>query len=185
MKYSLKNYVLIKKKCISSEYCEEILNELKKYTFKNQHFYDSKNEKYFLPAKSNKFIDNKINSTEHLLKLISFNLNEYIKNLNFKWFQEIKSFTLPQFHKFNKGELMTNHCDHNHFIFDGKNKGVPILSIIGLLNNKFKGGETILLSKNIKLSTGDIVIFPSNFMFPHEIKEVKEGVRYSFVSWAW
>jgi predicted 2-oxoglutarate/Fe(II)-dependent dioxygenase YbiX len=33
-------------------------------------------------------------------------------------------------------------------------------------------------------SSGDILLFPSNFMFPHEVKEITKGIRYSFVSWA-
>ena len=38
--------------------------------------------------------------------------------------------------------------------------------------------------KKIRLKTGDILLFPSNFMYPHEVKEVTKGVRYSFVRWA-
>ena len=38
--------------------------------------------------------------------------------------------------------------------------------------------------KKIKLMRGDILLFPSNFMYPHEVKEITKGVRFSFVSWA-
>jgi predicted 2-oxoglutarate/Fe(II)-dependent dioxygenase YbiX len=37
----------------------------------------------------------------------------------------------------------------------------------------------------IKLNAGDILIFPSVFMFPHRVDKVSKGTRYSFVSWAW
>jgi hypothetical protein len=33
--------------------------------------------------------------------------------------------------------------------------------------------------------TGDVIIFPSTFLYPHKVNEVKKGIRYSFVSWAW
>jgi predicted 2-oxoglutarate/Fe(II)-dependent dioxygenase YbiX len=36
----------------------------------------------------------------------------------------------------------------------------------------------------IRLKTGDILMFPSNFMYPHEVTECTKGTRYSFVSWA-
>ena len=38
--------------------------------------------------------------------------------------------------------------------------------------------------EKIKLKRGDILMFPSNFMYPHEVKEVTKGIRYSFVGWA-
>jgi hypothetical protein len=28
-------------------------------------------------------------------------------------------------------------------------------------------------------------MFPSLFMYPHGVKEARQGRRYSFVSWAW
>jgi len=37
----------------------------------------------------------------------------------------------------------------------------------------------------IKMNTGDVVIFPSNFLYPHKVNPVTKGVRYSCVSWAW
>ena len=33
--------------------------------------------------------------------------------------------------------------------------------------------------------TGDVLIFPSNFMYPHRVTEVKRGIRYSAISWVW
>ena len=39
--------------------------------------------------------------------------------------------------------------------------------------------------KEIKLKTGDILIFPSNFMYPHRVEPVKKGTRFSFVSWVY
>ena len=81
---------------------------------------------------------------------------------------------------------MANHCDHISSLFDGKRKGIPILSIIGLLNDDFEGGELIMFEdKKIDTKKGDLLIFPSNFMYPHEIMPVTKGVRYSYVSWVW
>ena len=39
--------------------------------------------------------------------------------------------------------------------------------------------------KEIKLKKGDIVVFPSVFMYPHRVDRITEGVRDSFVSWVW
>jgi predicted 2-oxoglutarate/Fe(II)-dependent dioxygenase YbiX len=79
---------------------------------------------------------------------------------------------------------MREHYDHIHSLFDGKLKGIPILSIVGLLNDNYEGGEFLIRREQVKLARGDILIFPSNFMYPHEVKDITKGIRYSFVSWA-
>ena len=79
--------------------------------------------------------------------------------------------------------MMREHHDHIHSLFDGQHKGIPVLSFIGILNDNYKGGDFIIRNKKIKTKTGDIIIFPSSFMFPHKVTEVTKGIRYSFVSW--
>ena len=40
-------------------------------------------------------------------------------------------------------------------------------------------------SKVIPLKQGELLIFPSNFMFPHKVEPVTKGTRYSYISWVW
>jgi len=96
----------------------------------------------------------------------------------------LTKFSPIRFNKYVIGTTMRKHYDHIHSIFDGKMKGVPIISIVGQLNEDYEGAEFYCREKKIRLKTGDILLFPSNFMYPHEVKEVTKGVRYSFVSWA-
>ena len=71
-------------------------------------------------------------------------------------------------------------------IFDGERKGIPVLSIIGLLNDDYKGGELIMFNDyEIKLKEGDVLLFPSSFLYPHLVKPITKGIRYSLVSWSW
>jgi predicted 2-oxoglutarate/Fe(II)-dependent dioxygenase YbiX len=71
-------------------------------------------------------------------------------------------------------------------MFDGTIKGIPVLSILGALNDDYEGGELVFWeSEKINLKAGEVMIFPSNFMYPHRVDEVKSGTRYSFVSWVW
>ena len=79
---------------------------------------------------------------------------------------------------------MRPHIDHIHDLFYGKTKGIPVVSIIGCLNDGFEGADVILCNNKIELKKGDILLFPSNFMYPHEVTECTKGTRYSFVSWA-
>jgi predicted 2-oxoglutarate/Fe(II)-dependent dioxygenase YbiX len=53
------------------------------------------------------------------------------------------------------------------------------------LNEDYEGGEFLFSSKHeITFKAGDMLVFPSNFMYPHEVKEIRKGERYSFVAWA-
>ena len=96
----------------------------------------------------------------------------------------LTKFSPIRFNKYEVGNTMRKHYDHIHSIFDGQMKGVPIVSIVANLNEDYEGSEFMCREKEIKLKTGDILMFPSNFMYPHEVKETTKGVRYSFVSWA-
>ena len=67
--------------------------------------------------------------------------------------------------------MMRKHYDHIHSIFDGQMKGVPIVSIVANLNEDYEGSEFYCRDEKIELKTGDILLFPSNFMYPHEVRE--------------
>jgi predicted 2-oxoglutarate/Fe(II)-dependent dioxygenase YbiX len=53
------------------------------------------------------------------------------------------------------------------------------------LNDNYEGGEFSFWDrkKSIKLGRGDVLFFPSNFFFPHEVQPVTAGVRYTIVTW--
>ena len=84
--------------------------------------------------------------------------------------------------KYEKGGYMSLHCDNIHHSH-GQQYGYPQASVLLFLNDDFEGGEFIVSELRLKIEKGDAIIFPSNFMFPHEVKEVKSGTRWSIVSW--
>ena len=53
------------------------------------------------------------------------------------------------------------------------------------LNDDFEGGEWGFFDREkvLKAPKGSAVLFPSNFMYPHEIMPVTKGVRYSIITW--
>jgi predicted 2-oxoglutarate/Fe(II)-dependent dioxygenase YbiX len=77
---------------------------------------------------------------------------------------------------------MKMHHDHIHTIFDGERKGVPILSVLALLNDDFEGGELYYPDLNLSYtpSAGDLVIHGSRIT--HGVAEVKSGIRYVYPS---
>jgi len=53
------------------------------------------------------------------------------------------------------------------------------------LNDDYEGGEFAFFNRDLvyKLKKGSCIMFPSNFMYPHEIMPVTSGTRYSIVTW--
>ena len=87
-------------------------------------------------------------------------------------------------HRYEVGNCIERHRDHIHSIFDGEKKGIPVLSFVGLLSDDFEGGEFIMFDDyKVDLEAGDIVMFPSCFLYPHQVTTVTKGTRYSFVAW--
>jgi len=129
-----------------------------------------------------------VNADAYTHTLLTPLINKAILNYleNAKYSCAIYSTNDIRLNRYNETTLMRNHYDHIYTLFDGTRKGVPILSIVGILNDDYEGGEfEFWESYKPPLKAGDILIFPSNFMYPHQVKEIKKGIRYSFVSWAY
>jgi predicted 2-oxoglutarate/Fe(II)-dependent dioxygenase YbiX len=54
-----------------------------------------------------------------------------------------------------------------------------------ILNNDYEGGEFAFFNRELKykVEKGDALMFPSNFMYPHEVMPVTKGTRYSIITW--
>ena len=91
--------------------------------------------------------------------------------------------------RFNKNDTNTKmelNIDHMHSLFDGDRRGIPILSMMGVLNDDFEGGMFVFNEhKEVRLEKGDVLIFPSNFIYRHKVRLVTSGTRYSWMSWAY
>jgi predicted 2-oxoglutarate/Fe(II)-dependent dioxygenase YbiX len=53
------------------------------------------------------------------------------------------------------------------------------------LNDDFEGGEFAFFDRELIFypNKGSVLMFPSNFMYPHEVMPVKKGTRYSIITW--
>ncbi len=110
----------------------------------------------------------------------------YCTELNFPWFEGWAGYSRVRFNKYDVNTLMREHCDHIHSLFTGERRGIPTITALGALNDNYSGGELFFWrDKQVTIPPGHIAVFPSNFLYPHYVAPVKEGVRYSYVSWAW
>tara|TARA_R100001460_G_scaffold69183_1_gene109751 strand:+ start:3134 stop:3703 length:570 start_codon:yes stop_codon:yes gene_type:complete len=75
---------------------------------------------------------------------------------------------------------------YNFHVDDGPGLNRKYSSIL-MLNNDYEGGQLAFKIdgeiKTIENKPGQLVIWPSNFMFPHAVTPMTKGVRYSVVSW--
>ena len=98
----------------------------------------------------------------------------------------MNQFCPVRFNRYAPGQIMRQHHDHIHSLFDGTVKGVPVLSFIMNFNDDYEGADLFFWEDSVvPLGKGDIIMFPSNWLFPHGVTEAIEGVRYSGSVWAW
>ena len=203
MNKSIEHYVFHKENFLDEKFCENSINVLNKNDWKTHTWYFPRTDSVNVKSRDEPdviggttFSNSEaltVGSTYELHGINEFiidNLHsailEYVKSLKFKWFDEWQGYNVVKFIRYRPGQIMQNHCDHIHSMFDGERKGIPILSIIGILNDDYEGGELIMFEdKKIDTKKGDLLVFPSNFLYPHKVAPVTKGVRYSYVSWVW
>lgn len=80
--------------------------------------------------------------------------------------------------RYKEGQFYTQHTDS----FKDRPRAV---SCSFALNDDYEGGEWGFFNREtvIKAPKGSAILFPSNFMYPHEIMPVTRGVRYSIITW--
>ena len=116
-------------------------------------------------------------------------LNEYVKKI-----EEIASyiFGVPLnrydgngvLNKWSIGDSLVVHIDapteFEQFI--GKSVEYPpspiLYSSIVYLNNNYQGGDIYFTSHEMSIA-GSLLLFPSNSMYPHEVREITFGNRYT------
>jgi predicted 2-oxoglutarate/Fe(II)-dependent dioxygenase YbiX len=169
----------------NAEICKKLISEIDKTQWEKHAYHDPlTNEKTTYEDDLEITYQNDI-TKGHLSKVINNCVNDYLFNIAPNKFN-LQQIGDVRFNRYKVGTNMKMHHDHIHTLFDGKRKGVPILTVLGLLNDDFEGGDFLMFDgKKLNLSAGDIVIFPSNFLYPHAVTTITKGTRYSFVAWGW
>lgn len=184
MSFDLRDYIIVFENMVPSELCDEILSE----------YGDDKNWKNTSVASgsnrdirrcdainmSDSFI---IKENEEKRKSIDDKLfvcaGEAIKKYNEKFkhakIQGDSGYTLL---RYQEGEFYTEHTDH--FL-----QAPRIVSCSFTLNDDFEGGEFGFFNRELvyKPPKGSALMFPSNFLYPHEVMPVTRRVRYSIITW--
>ena len=193
MEKDLTKYMANYENFLDEDYCKKAVKALKKAEWSTHQFYQSKSNDYVSYENELSVSWSNIRQRKEIQNKLYEGLMRYCKELPkvagapvHDWFNGWNGYSELRFNKYDETTLMKLHCDHIHSMFDGSRKGIPALSLLGCLNDDYEGGELIFWDDTeIELKGGSLLIFPSNFLYPHEVKPVKKGSRYSYVSWAW
>lgn len=172
------------------DFCRQVVEKIDATHWESHSYYSHQSSEYI---KTEKELSISYNSDMPETKQISdrlwFVLQKYImEDMAFcsPWFNGWAGYSQVRYNRYDVNTNMKIHCDHIQSMFDGNRKGIPTLTMLGGLNNDYEGGELIFWeTEKIELKEGQVMVFPSNFLYPHKVEDVTKGIRYSFVSWAW
>ena len=186
--------IYIADKIIPADLCDSIIKDIETRPWQPHKWYSK--EKDSTSSHKTLELDTQDATTELHKTLSSFVKQagkQYIKNYAYqhpscieKTRQIMTQFCHIRFNRYKTEQIMRQHHDHIHSIFDGKLKGIPVLSFILNLNDDYEGADLFFWEDTVvKLGKGDIVMFPSNWLFPHGVTQATKGKRYSAVTWGW
>jgi predicted 2-oxoglutarate/Fe(II)-dependent dioxygenase YbiX len=132
-----------------------------------------------IPISESDIIQNNLQKRKDIDKLIFNSVNNIITSYRelFSTFN-VEIDTGYELLKYQEGEFYLQHTDS----FKEQQRS---LSCSIQLNDDYDGGEFAFFDREILIRTkpGSVIVFPSNFMFPHEIMPVIKGTRYSIITW--
>jgi hypothetical protein len=101
-------------------------------------------------------------------------VKDYTKRFNVG---ELRYWEALNFVKYGPGQHFQEHTDHG-FSYN------CVVSLVGYVNDDYDGGEIFFRIQGVKVKpkAGDLFVFPSNFMYPHQAMPVSSGTKYSIVT---
>ena len=207
MQKNIEDYLFHKKDFLDKDFCKSVVENLKVSEWERHDFtgYETNDPEHgfgwqrevkstpsgneepdFLGHTGSGWKEFQAETNNYIIRQLSSALSQYIRSFGYKWFNGWNGYSVIKFLRYSETQQMAEHCDHISSLFDGNVKGIPMLSVVGQLNEDFDGGEFVMFGdKVIDFESGDVIIFPSNFMYPHRVEPVTKGARYSYVSWAY
>ena len=185
---ALTDYILRLESHIPAAVCDAIIEESKELKYETHRFYDHGNQTHYdLAGEQELSISFDLTPSHEELRSSFYSaIDGYCSYLNSPFLTSWNGFTMPRLNRYEPNQKMAAHIDHIHDMFDGEKRGIPILSIVAALNDQYTGGEFVFFDTlPVSLNQGDILLFPSNFMYPHHVKPVTKGIRHTAVSWVW
>lgn len=193
---NLLSNILIEPKVLTPEALQELQEHAKNSTTTDLSVFDP--DKTNETGETSWIVDKDIRDTQ----IIEFGplfpkIEELFKNIvkhiiNPFYGIEVWDSEVPQFLKYDVGGHYKPHIDGRSIWFAPNGDKIwrkstdRDLSLVLYLNDDFEGGEFLFpdLHIQVKPKPGLLVCFPSDQNYLHGVAPVKEGTRYSIVTWA-
>ena len=179
--------IFIAQKAIPADVCDNLVQDIEKGEWQPHYWRDTYGQE--IGEKLDKELDIQIGNPKFQKLLTPFVVEcgkLYNKEYSYYGRQIMYHFSTIRFNRYSPGQIMRKHHDHIHSLFDGKIKGVPVLSFILNFNDDYEGADLYFWNDTVvELGKGDICMFPSNWLFPHGVTEATKGIRYSAACWGW
>lgn len=180
----LKSFIHVESEIIPKDTCKFVVNTIKNSLW-SKHTWDYGGKNFFSHTTKELDVLPITKDLEDILNIfVSNSIKSYNDFIGKPKASQVTEFSPIRFNRYKEGQTMRMHCDHIKSLFEGEVRGIPILSIIINFNSDYEGGDLIFWDDyKVNLGEGDIVIFPSLFLFPHRVEEVTKNIRYSGVTW--
>lgn len=181
--HRLSEFIVVIRKLVPEKECAKMIEACKESPFWKMSNVGHEVQQIYVTDSQVKSSDPKFDKLDiDVFQYASRAYRIYIETLSnrrsIKYVPEITEDEGYNFLHYRKGSYFAEHCDD----IPGLNR---VLALTINLNEDYDGGLFKFFSGefDIKLGTGDAVMFPSNFMFPHEVTEITRGERHSMVTW--
>ncbi len=185
MKQKLSDFIF-HKNCFPKSLCDEILAEYKGELF-DRDSHENKTTRFVgqLQISDPEIINQKNSYTRKWLeKQIFYNVGKLIRDYTeyvhpfTTMLEEDTGYSLRQM---SVGDYYKEHRD------DGKKQSANnvVVTVSICLNEEYEGGDFTFFKETVTktLKKGDVLMFPSNFLFPHGVQEITKGTRYQLLTW--
>ena len=172
-KYKITEYVnsniFVAENVIDTETCNQLISEISKTNCTKLGFSDGNNVECYT-------VDNNTNTkiTKYFIKILIDMIDEivFLKNVPISGMSNIeirKVYGETRIHPDGIFQGLMIHPTRNHHI-----KTIRSLTIVGVLNDDYGGGEYFFPSQNIKLKlkAGSFIMFPPYWTHPHSVSKI-------------
>jgi hypothetical protein len=181
----IEDYIKVYNNIISEDLCNKILNEYKNSNEWNETFVGDGTVNTNIRNCSDIQISdsNVIDKNYDIRKFLDVDLHQQLLKVVEKYSEEFPNFsptidTGYDLLRYETGQFYTQHTDS--FIQQQRSVSCSLS-----LNDDYEGGEFAFFDREIMIrpGVGSVIVFPSNFMYPHEVMPILKGTRYSIITW--
>jgi len=185
MSFNLKDYIVVFEDIVPNELCDQIISEYKdsedwltartgyEEIDKDQRRCDNMNLSVDALISKNRKVRQNID--DELFNCASKAITKYVQKFPESQIEQDSGYTLL---RYQENEYYKRHTD-SYKLFPRS------VSCSFALNDDYEGGEFAFFDREVtyRLKKGSALLFPSNFMYPHEVLPVTRFVRYSIITW--